>query len=67
MLGGVTMNVAADMEFSQGLIDTIGVPAANDQTDMVNARTFLFQGSSFTESTYHHWHFVRESKDARSS
>lgn len=62
MLGGVTMNVAADMEFSQGLIDTIGVPAANDQTDMVNARTFLFQGSSFTESTYHHWHFVREAQ-----
>lgn len=62
MFGGSVMNIAADVEFGQGLFDTIGLPAANDQSDYVNARTFIFQGSSFTESTYHHWHFVREAQ-----
>lgn len=36
----------------------------NEMSDMVNAKTIISWGSNLTDSQIHHWHFVKEAKQA---
>ena len=41
-----------------------GTGDVNELADMVNSKTIIAYGSNLTDSQVHHWHFVKEAKQA---
>lgn len=65
LAGGVDLTLPADKHFGKALTDVVGSSStgtANDDKDWANAKTMVFCGSSFTETTYHQWHWVYEAQ-----
>lgn len=65
LMGGADLTLPADKHYGKGSADTIGSVGpgnANDDADWANAKTMIFCGSSFTETTYHQWHWVYEAQ-----